>query len=108
MGNMKQKAGTRRRKKQLQRHKRSVLTVISALLLLVGVVSVNSVSLQTKNEAYKEQTAELKRLIAEEDRKAEDIAEYEKYVKTDEYVEYIAKEKLGLAHSNEILFKAEK
>lgn len=108
MGTMKRKAGTRRRKKQLQRHKQSVLTVISALLLLVGVVSVNSVSLQRKNEEYKEQAAELEKLIAEEDRKAEDIAEYEEYVKTDEYIEYVAKEKLGLAHENEILFKAEK
>lgn len=108
MGKMKQKAGTRRRKKQLQRHKRSVLTVISALLLLVGVVFVDSMSLHNKNKAYKEQVAELEKLIAEEDRRAEDIAEYEKYVKTDEYIEDMAKEKLGLAHKNEILFKAEK
>lgn len=108
MGNMKQKAGARRRKNQLQRHKRSVLTVISALLLLVGVVSVNSISLHAKNREYIEQAAELEKLIAEEERKAEDIAEYEEYVKTDKYVEDMAKEKLGLAHKNEILFKIEK
>lgn len=105
---MKQKTNAGRRKNQSQRHKRSVLIVISALLLLIGVISVDSISLQAKNKSYKEQTAELEKLIAEEDQRAEDIEEYEKYVKTDKYIEDTAKEKLGLAHANEILFKVEK
>lgn len=108
MGNIKQKTNARRSKKQLRRHKRSVLIVISALLLLVGVVSVNSISLHAKNKEYLAQTEELEKLIAEEEHRAEDIEEFEKYVQTDEYVEDVAKEKLGLAHKNEILFKAEK
>lgn len=108
MGNIKQKATAERRNKHLRHHKRSVLIVISALLLLVGVVSVDSISLQAKNEMYKEQQAELEKLIAEEDQRAEDIEEFERYVQTEEYIEDTAKEKLGLAHENEILFKAEK
>lgn len=107
MARIRQKVSARRDRKRLQRHKRSVLLVISALLLLVGVVSVNSISLQAKNEAYKEQEAELEKQIAEELQRAEDIEEFEKYVQTEEYVEDAAKDKLGLAHENEILFMAE-
>lgn len=107
MAGIKQKTDARRRKKQLRHHKRSVLIVISALVLLVGVISVNSISLQAKNKSYKAQEAELKKQIEAEDQRAEDIAEFEDYVKTDAYIEDAAKEKLGLAHSNEILFKAE-
>lgn len=107
MGNVKQKKSAQRLKRK-QRHKRSILLVISALFLLIGVLSVNSMALQAKNRDYENQKAELEKLIAEEDQRTEDIEEFEKYVKTDEYIEDRAKEKLGLAHPNEILFKAEK
>lgn len=108
MGKIKRKVAADRRNKHLRQHKRSVLIVISALLLLVCVVSVDSISLYAKNKLYKEQQAELEKLIAEEDQRAEDIEEFERYVQTKEYIEDTAKEKLGLAHKNEILFKAEK
>lgn len=93
---------------KMKRHRRSMQIVIAVLLLLIAVISVDSALLHTKSRAYRKQKAELKRQIAEEDQRTEDIAEYEKYVKTDEYIEDTAKQKAGLAHDNEILFKAEK
>lgn len=108
MTKIKQKADAGRRKKQLQHHKRSVLIVISALVLLIVVIAVDSVSLQAKNKDYQKQEAELEKQLAEENQRTEDIEEFEQYVQSDEYIEDKAKEKLGLAYSNEILFKAEK
>ena len=51
--------------------------------------------------------AELKEKIEDEKARAKEIEELEEYVGTDEYVEDVAKEKLGLVHENEIIFKAE-
>ena len=45
--------------------------------------------------------------LEQEELRAEEIDELEEYVGTDEYVEDVAKEKLGLVYPNEILFEAE-
>ena len=42
-----------------------------------------------------------------ERQRAEEIDDLEDYVGTDEYVEDVAKDKLGLVYPNEILFEAE-
>ena len=53
------------------------------------------------------QEAELERQLQQEAERAAEIEELETYVGTDEYIEDVAKEKLGLINPNEILFKAE-
>lgn len=65
----------------------------------------NAVTLQAKNKSYKQQEAELKAQINEQKERAEEIKEYEEYVKTDEYIKEVAEEKLGLVDPNEIIFK---
>ena len=66
----------------------------------------SSVSLSAKNKSYIAQEKELKAQIAEEEKRTEEIDELEEYVETDEYIEQVAKDKLGLVHENEILFRA--
>lgn len=53
------------------------------------------------------QEVELEKQLEEEALRAEEIEELEGYVGTDEYVEDVAKDKLGLVYPNEILFQAE-
>ena len=60
-----------------------------------------------KNKAYKAQEEELQKQLEEEELRAEEIEELEDYVGTDEYIEDVAKDKLGLVYPNEILFEAE-
>ena len=43
----------------------------------------NAVTLQAKNKSYKQQEAELKAQINEQKERAEEIKEYEEYVKTE-------------------------
>ncbi len=50
---------------------------------------------------------ELEEQIEEEKARTKEIEELSEYVGTDEYVEDVAKEKLGLIHENETIFKAE-
>lgn len=58
----------------------------------------------------KEQSAQISKLEKEkktEQEKAKEIEKYKEYVGTDEYVEDTARDKLGMAKENEILFKPE-
>ena len=97
-----------RKKKSLSlgRHKKSVLMISAVLVMLCGVLTVNSITLMAKNDSYKKQEQELKSQIEEQKERAEEIDEFEEYVKSDEYVKDTAEEKLNLVDPNEIIFKA--
>lgn len=107
MSGMKKRRRDVRQKKHRRACKGSVLAVGAVLLLLVVVVSVNAVSLKAKAKSYQAQQIELEQQIEDEKVRSEEIDDLEDYVGTDEYVEDVAKEKLGLVHKNEIIFKAE-
>lgn len=98
--------------RRLRRSKRQsrfdMVLVVSVLLIMMVLVSVEGRNLQKKQEAYALQKTELELQIAEQEARAEELEELKKYVQTDSYVEEIAQEKLGLVHSNEILFKLQK
>ena len=106
MGSIRQKSRARRRKKQVQQHRRSMLGISAVILLLAVMVTVSSVELRAKNNAYIEQEQELEADIQAEKERAEEISDLEEYVGTDEYVEQQAKDRLGLVHEHEIIFKA--
>ena len=95
-----------RKASSLGRHKKSVLMISAVLVMLCGVLTVNSITLMAKNDSYKEQEKELRSQIDEQKERAEEIDEFEEYVKTDEYVKETAEEKLNLVDPNEIIFKA--
>ena len=89
-------------------HKKSMMLISMILVLLVGVLAVNAVSLRSRNAQYKKQEAELEAQIKEEKKRAKEVEANEAYVKTDDYVKEIAEEKLGLVDPNEIIFKPAK
>ncbi|WP_072524501.1 septum formation initiator family protein [Clostridium sp. Marseille-P3244] len=96
-----------RRKKasRLRRYKRSILMICMVLVFLSGVLAVSSLKLQAKNAQYKAQEEELQAQIKEEEKRSEEVKEYEEYVKTDDYIKETAEQKLGLVDPNEIIFK---
>lgn len=106
MAGIKQKSRKRRQRQRVQSHKRSVLAISGVLLLLVVMVSVNGMTLRAKEKTYQAQEVELEKQIEDEKARTAEIDDLEKYVGTDEYVEEVAKDKLGLVHENEIIFKA--
>ena len=95
------------RKKRRFQHRISVISISCVVLMLMMILGVGSISLHEKNRNYKAQEAQLQEQIAAEMARAEEIAELEAYVGSDQYVEDVAKEKLGLINPNEIIFKAE-
>ena len=102
----KRKKRTTRTRRVLQ-HKLSILLISSVVLILGATLSVASISSRAKNQNLKSQEAELEEQLEAERQRAEEIDELEDYVGTDEYVEDVAKDKLGLVYPNEILFEAE-
>ncbi|HIV91577.1 MAG TPA: septum formation initiator family protein [Candidatus Eisenbergiella stercoravium] len=82
------------------------LVTIVVLMLLV-VVSINSVGLRQKRESYREREQALQEQIDAEEERAEQIEEYRKYTQTKKYVEEVAKDKLGLVNEGEIIYKPE-
>lgn len=107
MNNTRRRVQKKRHRRRIQSHKRSILAISAVLVLLIAVLTVNGMTLRAKEKSYQVQIAELEEQIEEEKVRAKEIAEMEKYVGTDEYVEEVAKEKLGLVYENEIIFKAE-
>lgn len=100
------KKGHVRAKRHVLQHRMSVFSISAVILVLAITLSVASISLHKKNNEYKAQEAELEAQLEAEKARAEEIQELEEYVGTDEYVEDVAKEKLGLVYPNEILFEA--
>lgn len=104
---MKKIQGKRARAKRQLQHRVSMYAILAVIFVLGATLSVASISLHAKNKEYKSQEAELEAQIMAEVKRSEEIDELESYVGTDEYVEDVAKEKLGLVYPNEILFEAE-
>ncbi len=96
----------KRGRKRVNRHKSSMLVVSAVLLLLVVVISIDGMRLRAKDKEYQAQEIELERQIEEEKARSAEIDQLQDYVGTDEYIEEVAKDKLGLVNPNEIIFKA--
>lgn len=88
-----------------RQNKLSMCLVSAVVLMLLVVVSISSVNLKQKQAAYLEKQALLEQQIAAEEQRAQELVELRKYTQTKAYVEEVAKEKLGLVHSDEIVFQ---
>lgn len=85
----------------------SVILITIVLIMMIIIVSVSRYNLKKKQAEYDKREAQLTEQISDEEKRAEEIAEYEKYTKTKKFAEEIAKEKLGLVNEDEIIFKEE-
>lgn len=79
------------------------VAVIVVAFLIVMVFQI--VQLKNKETAYAQQTAELNKQLKEETERTDEINALADYMQSDQYIEDMAKSKLGLAYDNEIIFK---
>lgn len=93
----------RRRRKDNNRTGKLCISMI--VVVFVAVMSVQIVKTYEKDQDYIAQQAELEEQLAAEQERQTELKEYENYTKSQEYIEDIAKSKLGLAYDNEIIFK---
>lgn len=71
------------------------VAVIVVAFLIVMVFQI--VQLKNKETAYAQQTAELNKQLKEETERTDDINALADYMQSDQYIEDMAKSKLGLA-----------
>lgn len=101
-----------RRKKSVYRKRRqnrfSMFLVLLVVVMILVVVAINRGEIRKKMDANQAKIEQLEEQIADEQARAEEIKEYEKYTHTKAYVEEVAHDKLGLVYEDEILFKESK
>ena len=90
-----------RRKKQ---DKIAMILITIVVIVLTIVVGYRVYNLKVQLNENKEKIESLNKEYAEEEKRREEIAEYQEYTQTDEFVEDVAREKLGLVYDDEIVF----
>lgn len=86
----------------------SYIFVLLVLFLMVTIVGIGMIKQRKILMRYEEQAASLQEEIRSEKERQKKIDSLEEYVKTDEYIKEVAREKLGLIDPNEIIFKPNK
>lgn len=93
----------KKRKKRVNQF--GVIAICMVLVVFTCVLSVKTVQLQEKQKQYDTRIQVLERQISEEEQYAAQLEEERIYVQTKQYVEKIAREKLGLVNADELLVK---
>ena len=93
----------RRRNKSSNRAGKLCISMI--VIAFVTVMSVQIAKVYQKNQEYMEKQEQLEAELSNETKRHEEIEQHEVYTKSQQYVEDVAKSKLGLAYENEIIFK---
>lgn len=100
-----------RRNKRRSRNSLGNRMALIGITVVVGslavVVHIGGASLRERDLEYQAREQALEKTLAKEEARAAELEEYRVYVQTKQYIEKVAKEKLGLVNKDEILFKAD-
>ena len=104
--NVAQSRRNQTRMKRIKKKNTSSRTAITMVIVsVVLVLCASATSSYAKNQEYKEQEIKLQAQLNEERERTKEIETYKEYTQTDEYVEEIAREKLGLVYPDEIILQ---
>lgn len=98
------KNDTEARKTVIERHIGEILIGLIALSLLI-IFLFQGHSLSKRLSYYDQRLKEQTKLYEDEQERTEEIRAMQEYMKTDEYIESVARERMGLVKENEIVFK---
>lgn len=98
-------ASKRKSVRRRSRHKGSMRIITLIVLVLCGVFGFSTWQNTQKSEQYALVQQNLQQQIDDEEENQKAIEEQAEYQKTDAYIEDLAREKLGLVHEDEIIFK---
>lgn len=98
-------SNTRRKRKDRSGNRGALIAVTAVVVCLALVLGARMRTLKKKQEEYMQREQELIAQVAAEEDRAQTLEEYRVYVQTKQYIEKVAKEKLGLVNPDEILLK---
>ena len=97
-----------KKKAKLKKNRSSTSKFVGAILAAFSIFVVVNIAIQLNTYvALKAQKEDLESQIEEENRKKEEYNNQMEYYSTDEYIEKIAREQLGLVMPDEIVFKVD-
>lgn len=106
MSNRNERNRLRRKRQRVKRNKRNILLLTIAMSVISASILFNGFKIKQDTVAYAAIEKELKIRLDEEKERTKEAKRYAEYVKTDDYVEEVAHDKLGLAYPDEIIFQA--
>ncbi|WP_339363093.1 FtsB family cell division protein [Vallitalea maricola] len=83
---------------------KAILFSTLVLILLTVVVSIRVSTLYVKNLQLEKDEMKLEQQIETEEQKHIDLLKQKEYIKSDEYIEQLGREKFGLVKPDEIIF----
>lgn len=96
---------TKRKSRYSWGNRMALIGITMVVLSLAVVTNFGASSLREKDLEYQAKEQNLEKILAEEESREAQLEEYRVYVQTKQYVEKVAKEKLGLVNKDEILLK---
>ena len=102
---MRGRGNTRRKKRDRWGNRMAIVGITVVVASLAVVVNLKSTSMRKKELEYQIREEALEKQKTEEENRARELEEYRVYVQTKQYIEEIAKQKLGLVKPDEILLK---
>ncbi len=96
---------TRRKPKGRWSNRLAIIGITLVVFCLGVVVNVKSDSMRKKDLEYQVKEESLMEQVQREKKRSNELEEYRVYVQTKQYIEEVAKQKLGLVKPDEILLK---
>ena len=91
--------------KRITNNRPGMVVIGCVALILLGVTVQGSRNLESRVAYYTERAEALEESIEQEQARTEEIDDKKEYMQTDEYVEEVARNRLGLVKDNEIVFE---
>ncbi|MBR4183685.1 MAG: septum formation initiator family protein [Lachnospiraceae bacterium] len=88
-----------------RKNKRTMFFITAVVVMVCVALSFQIVKLYQKNKLYIAREESLKSQLENEEKRREDLEKYEQYINSQDYVEDMAKTKLGLVYDDEIIFR---
>ena len=104
---MRENGRVKRKKQQKEKltNRMALIGITLVVLSLATAVHLKGISLKKRDLSYQIKEETLQKQVKEEEERSSRLEEYRVYVQTKQYIEKVAKEKLGLVNKDEVLLK---
>lgn len=102
---MKSYGKSKRTKRDKWVNRMAIMGITLVVLCLAVAINIKGAELKQSDFDYKTREENLDTQVKAEEKRTGELQEYKVYVKTKQYAEEVAKEKLGLVNPDEIILK---